>query len=238
MSKAPAIFLLVALSAFTARAGDLVTISGATYHDVRLVRAEPDGVIWQHREGVCKVDFSDSPPAIRQAFHYDPAQAAAFRQAQAQRQEDARQLLLANEQRQLARAQAAAAAAADTTVVGEREVTFRRAASPAASDATRALASQFAAEDARKAEAATNQQGVLGAPGVWSIMPRVSTYRPSRSFEVPNADEYKASLHRSPTDGPVDSFHDTFLTPVYMTRSYYDDIERSAAFKRGVPLRE
>lgn len=235
MRKAPAIFLFVALTSFTARAGDLVTLSGVTYRDVRVVSVDPDGVIWQHAEGVCKVDFEDSPPAIRQSFHYDPARAAAFRAEEARQQQEARQLLAANEQRQLARGQAAAAA--NTASVSERETTFRRAASPAASEATRALAGQFAAEDAKKAAAAANLEGVLGAPGIWSIVPRVSGYRPSRSFEVSNADEYKASLHRSPTDGSVDSFHDSFLTPVYMTRSYDEDVDRAAAFARGVPLR-
>ncbi|MBE7219862.1 MAG: hypothetical protein INR64_15435, partial [Caulobacteraceae bacterium] len=73
---------LLVLAALSARGEDLVTLSGATYRDVRPVRVEPDGVTWWYAGGAVKVDFDDSPETVRRAYHYDPAKAAAYRQTQ------------------------------------------------------------------------------------------------------------------------------------------------------------
>ena len=41
----------------------------------------------------------------------------------------------------------------------------------------------------------------------------------------------------SATDPTRSSLGDTFFQPLYMTRSYYDDVDRAASYARGVPLK-
>ena len=76
-------------------------------------------------------------------------------------------------------------------------------------------------------------------------MPGAFGPRPINAFmDTPNAKEYAASLHRSPTGASgnfvpssLDANRSTILdTPIYLTRSYDEDVERAAAFARGVPL--
>ena len=224
----------------TMHGGDLVTLSGVTYHDVQPVRVEPDGVTWRYAEGVCKVDFSDSPKSVCETYHYDAAKAAAYRAEQAQAQQQAeertRQILKESDERRLARMQASAAAAASSAPVGT-DVIFRRAASPAASEATRALGAQMEAALAKQATAAT-AAGAIGNTKVGSFLTNMGILHLSHPAEVLNKDEYKADLHHAPLDGYSPSTaRDEFYTPDYATKSFNDDLDRAAAFASGVPLK-
>ncbi len=240
----------LALAVLPARGEDLVTLSGTTYRDVRPLRVEPDGVTWRYAEGAVKVDFDDSPDAVRRAYHYDPARATVYRREQAEAREhadaQARHDAREHETRQQARAQAVMA---QMTANNDGSATvFRRALSPAASNATRELAAQMQADaDKRAAEAAANPDTLHLIP----TLPGAFGPRPiNRFMDTPNSKEFASTLHASPTgatgnfvpttdfqDSRRSSLNDSFFQPMYMTRSYYEGEERTAAFARGVPLK-
>ncbi len=233
-----------------ARGADLVTLSGTTYHDVQALRVEPDGVTWRYAEGAVKVDFADCPEPVRRAYHYDPAKATAYRdartkarqQADEQAGHDARE----HEARQRAHVQAALAQAASGD--GENALVLRRALSPAASNATREMAAQMQAEADKRAVAAAADPDQLH---LIPVLPSALGPRPiNLTMTTPNSAEFRASLFSSPTGAsstfvPVSEFWDTaksslndgFYIPNYMTKSYYEDVDRAAAFVRGVPLK-
>ncbi len=230
------------------RANDLVTLSGATYHDVHALRADPDGVTWRHAGGVVKVDFADSPENVRRAYHFDPAKAEAYRETQArvrrQADEVAQRDARGNETRQSTRMQAALARMTAQDGTGADGATvFRRSLSPAASDATRATAAQMQADAERRAADAANPDAAHFVPALPSALgPRpVNPY-----MDTPNSKEFAASLYHSPTGAAgnfvpttFDANRTTVLdTPIYLTRSYYEDVERSEAFARGVPFKQ
>ena len=245
---AGALLLAGLLFPHAARGDDLVTLSGTTYHDVRPLRVEPDGVTWEYAEGVCKVDFTDSPESVRRAYHYDAAKAAAYHDAQLREREQAeaqrQRILQENDERHRARVQSAAAGLAAPAMPGA-DVTFRRAASPAASEATRALGAQMEAAAAKKAVEPTGAFGGIARTWVGSTLAKlglVSFYQgPSvlnEGPELPNRQEVRSDMHHSPsTPFAPDAAHDSFYTPNYQTRSYYEDVDRSAAFLRDVPLK-
>ena len=246
---AGALLLAGLLFPHAARGDDLVTLSGTTYHDVRPLRVEPDGVTWEYAEGVCKVDFTDSPESVRRAFHYDAAKSTAYHDAQVRERQQAdaqqRQLVQENDERRRARMQSAAATAVNTSAPPGSDATFRRAASPAASEATRALGAQMEAAAARKAVEPTGAFGGVAHTWVGSTLAKlglVSFYQgPSvlnEGPELPNRQEVRSDLHHSPsTPFAPDAARDSFFTPNYQTRSYYEDVDRSAAFLRDVPLK-
>ena len=233
-----------------ARGEDLVTLSGTTYHDVQALRVEPDGVTWRHADGAVKVDFADCPEPIRRAYHYDPAKAAAYRDTRAKARQHADELarhdVTAHEARQRALVQASVAQAVAND--GEKAMVFRRALSPAASNATRETAARMQADaDQRAADAAASADPYHLVP----TLPSALGPRPvNRFMDAPNSKEFAASLHSSlaasngnflPTtdfhDPAKSSLNDAFFQPLYMTRSYYEDVDRAAAFARGVPLK-
>lgn len=234
------------MAAAPAKADDLVTTSGTTYRDVRAVRVEPDGVTWQYEGGAVKVDFADSPENVRRAYHYDAARATAYRDAQTkarqQADEQAHRDAKEHETRQRARTQAAMAQLQASD--GNVSMVFRRALSPAASNATREIAARMQAELDRRAAAAI--------PDKFNLIPALPDAlgpRPVNPFmDTPNAKEFAANLHHSPTgasgnfvpssqDPTRSSLNDDFYQPLSMTRSYYEDVDRAEAFARGVPLK-
>ncbi len=244
--------LALLLAAMPTRADDIQTLSGQTFHAVRAVRVEPDGVTWEHAGGVVKVDFSDSPANVREAYHYDPAKAAAYHdaQAEARRQADERthQTLQANTERQRAHAQAAVQAAAvpgtaattastDLSAGAPPTLVYPHGLSDTARTAARAIGEQT---DAREAQAALDARnaGGLGNPNLWKYVPGVGSKPAPLRMDQPNAAEYKADLHHAPGDDfSASSATDTFFNPLYLTRSYNDDMDRAAAFARGTPLK-
>ena len=230
---------VVALAAAPARADDLVTLSGTTYHHVVPVRVEPDGVTWRHEDGLVKVDFADCPEPIRRAYHYEPVLAAAYRDTQAAARQQAEEQAKHDAADHEARRRELAATLANTPAGTYEATVFRRALSPAASQATRDTAAQLQAEADKRAAATHDLLKPVPA------LPSVFGPRPVNAFmDTPNAKEYAASLHRSPTGASgnfvpssLDANRSTILdTPIYLTRSYDEDTDRAAAFARGVPL--
>ena len=65
---------------------DLVTLSGKTYKQARVFRAEPDGLNYMFRGGMVKIPFTDLPEAVRKQYGYDPKAANAFAVADEQQQ--------------------------------------------------------------------------------------------------------------------------------------------------------
>ena len=232
------------------RGEDLVTLSGTTYRDVRAVRVEPDGVTWRYEGGAVKVDFADCPENVRRAYHFDPAKATAYRDARtrARQQADARAQRDAREHdaRQHDRAQAALAQM--TTGNGEAANVFRRALSPASSNATRALAAQMQA-DVDKQVAAANAGAIGQLPPVPTLPGALGPRPVNPTMDTPSSTEFRAGLFHAPSTGSVSNFVPTtdfwdearsslnsgFFTPIYMTHSYYEEVDRAAAFARGVP---
>ncbi len=239
--------LIGSIGAGSSWGDDLTTLSGVVYHDVQPVRVEPDGVTWQYDEGIAKVNFTDCPKKICQDYHYDPTKAAAYRdsiaQARQQVDEQTRLILQQDAQRRAVRTQAVAAQGAVRSSA-DMKLVFQRAASPAASEATRALGAQMAATTAAKAVQPTGVFGAVAHSPVGTVLSilGVSFYQgPSVLNEgpsVPNRNEVHADMHHSPAAGfGVDAEHDSFYTPDYTTKSYFEDVDRSAELLRGVPLR-
>ena len=129
---------------------------------------------------------------------------------------------------------------------GNASTVFRRALSPAASNATREMAAQMQAEaDQRAAADAANPAQMHLIPA----LPGALGPRPvNRFMDTPSGKEYAAILHESPDAGedpygPSAGLRNTsiqseFFTPLYITRSYYEDVSRAEAFARGVPLKQ
>ena len=236
------------------RADDLTTLSGRTYHDVQAVRVEPDGIIWRHAEGVAKVDFADSPATVRAAYHYDPVKAAAYHDARAtvQRQavEQARQLLQAQDDRLRARAltQAQAATAEAKPQTTGPTLVYRHGLADTVQAASRSLGAQMDAHKAQVAADANNSEG-LGAPRLWSLVPGQGSAPRAQRVDLPNSMEFTHPPNGIllPTFGSssgdvagafgANSADDPLFKPIYMTRSYNDDVDRAAAFARGTPLK-
>lgn len=231
---------LAALSvAGRARAGDVTTLSGVTYHEVRDVRVEPDGVTWEHSTGMIKVDFDDLPEAVRRQYHYDAGKAAAFRDAQAKAQQQfamqAQQAQREAEARRVQRFQAPGG-----TVGGEGkpgEFVYRRKAGDEAAvqSAGEGIAAKKAAEDLR-----TRDDGTMWDRRLWAVPKFLLGSNPfdGVSFDPKtdfNSHEYKLGAHHAPGAFAPGSAHDAFFEPLYQTRSYYDDVERAEAFARGKP---
>lgn len=225
---------------YIVRAEDLVTLSGIVYHDVQPMRVEPDGVTWQYDEGMIKVDFADCPEGVRQRYHYDAARAATYHDALIRAREEVqnrnRQTLQENDTRRVAKAQAAAANA-PVRSAADNDIVFRRALSPAASDATRALGEQAAAAAAKKAAAPTDLWNALAHSMAGKVL-AVMGVNFGPGGPPPDSDEYKVGLHNPKGVAPAtDAARSSFYTPDYSTRTYYEDVERSEAFLRGVPLK-
>ena len=226
-------------------AEDLVTLSGTTYRHVSPVRVEPDGVTWRHDTGMVKVDFADCPEPIRLTYHYDAARAAAYRDAQdaARRQTDeaAQKLVRTHEERQRERVQITLqnTSEASSPTGGGTIFALRRRLD---ADSTAAAAVIDAQARDRKAahDLLTKDDGTVWDRRLWAIpCMLLGGYNPGNAFEPGanlNPHEFKASLHHRPGAFAPTAMQDSFNTPMYMSRSYYEDVERSEAFARGVPL--
>ena len=209
------------------RADDLTTLSGTTYHQVRAARVEPDGVTWEHATGVCKVDFTDSPEAIRRAYHYDAARASAYQATQA----EARQQAAAQARRDQQAATARRASRFREQVASSTEATpggfvFRRRATedPAVQSASEAIAAEQAERDLL-----TKDDHTIWNRQLWAIPCLLvgGGYSPGVAFDPHvdlNPQEYRAALHQP---GPS--------LPLYLTKDYNKEVDRAAAFARGQP---
>ena len=228
---------LIVLSFQTwARAEDVTTLSGATFHDVRLARVEPDGVTWEHSTGVVKVDFSDLPETVRRTYHYDAGKAAAFQAAQAQAQQQfAAQMQQAQREAEAHRVQQFQGQQPTAGKLGD--FVYRRKAVEAAAVGSvgEVIAAKKAAEDFR-----TKDDGTMWDRRLWAVPKYIFggnafdgvVFDPKTDF---NSHEFQSSLHHGVVGGAKDSAGDAFFQPVYMTKSYNDELDRAAAFARGKP---
>jgi hypothetical protein len=71
--------LLFAAALTLARAEDIKTVTGKEYKNVKISRAEPDGLVVIASYGIIKIPFADLPPDLQQKYHYDPVASAQFR---------------------------------------------------------------------------------------------------------------------------------------------------------------
>ena len=78
------VFFLIAGTAF---GDDFKTIDGKEYKNVRLSRVEPDGIVLITSSGISKVYFTELPKEVRERFHYNQANAAAYSSWEAANQE-------------------------------------------------------------------------------------------------------------------------------------------------------
>ena len=203
------------------RAEDVTTLSGKTLRQVKLARLDPDGVTWEHATGICKVDFTDLPAAIRQRYHYDPVQAAAYKTAQAralqrvaeQLQQDQRNLAAWRKAHYSQRQAAASGADADPlTFVYHRDLTIPRAVGEIDEQAT----TQKAAF-----EKLHEYDGTLYDRRIWAIPQMIiGIHSDGHDFDPPDKEspEYKRGLRRSPGD-----------------KGWYEGVDRAEAFARGQP---
>jgi len=56
----------------------LTTTTGKVYHDVRVVKADPNGLLFRHRSGSAKIPFSQLDPSIQTHYHYNEIAAEEF----------------------------------------------------------------------------------------------------------------------------------------------------------------
>ena len=213
--------LLCSIVATFARAEDVTTLSGKTLRQVKLARLDPDGVTWEHATGICKVDFTDLPAAIRQRYHYNPVQAAAYKTAQTlarqrvaeQSQQDQRNLAAWRKASSSQRQTAVSGPDADfNTFVYRRALTIPQAVEQIDEQGT-----------ARKAadEKLHEYDGTLYDRRIWAIPQMIiGIHSDGHDFDPPDKDfpEYKRGLRHSPDD-----------------KGWYEGVDRAEAFARGQP---
>ena len=56
----------------------LTTTTGKVYHDVRVVKADPNGLLFRHRGGSAKIPFSQLDSSIQAHYHYNEIAAEEF----------------------------------------------------------------------------------------------------------------------------------------------------------------
>lgn len=72
----------------SALAEDIETLDHHVYKDVKISRAEPDGIVVTMKTGIVKIPFDNLPAEFRTRFGYDVEQAKAFAAKVAQDQQD------------------------------------------------------------------------------------------------------------------------------------------------------
>ena len=229
------LLVLLLTTASLVRAEDVTTLSGTTYRQVRLVRVEPDGVVWEHATGICKVDFTDLPETLQKTYHYDATKAVAYQAAQTEaRQQAAVQLRRDQQDAAVRRAKLLQEAAGTEAAPGV--LTYRRRAADLHAEGV--VGDQIAAKK-HEQELLTKDDGTVWDRRLWAI-PRLITGGSSdgTAFDPRtdlNAHEYQANLHHAPGGFAPDAAHDNFFQPDYQTKAYYKDVDRAAAFARGQP---
>jgi len=73
------ILVILAAAALACFAEDIKTTTGQEYKNVRISRAEPDGIVVVASYGIVKIPFSELPKEFQEKYHYDPQASANFR---------------------------------------------------------------------------------------------------------------------------------------------------------------
>src|SRR5206468_7987959 len=71
--------LLFAAALTLARAEDIKTVTGKEYKNVKISRAEPDGLVIVASYGIIKIPFTELSPELQQKYHYDAKAADTYR---------------------------------------------------------------------------------------------------------------------------------------------------------------
>ncbi len=190
---------------------------------------------------MAKVDFADCPETVRLAYHYDAAKATAYRDAQAasrrQADEQAQKLVRDHDEHQRARMTLQNTAETSASPDGGPLFTLRRRLDTGSTAAAAVLDEQAQSKKAAH-DLLTKDDGTIWDRRLWAIPSLIFGYSPGVAFEPGanlNAHEFKSTVHHAPGGFAPSAVQDGFNTPMYMTRSYYEDVERSEAFARGVP---
>lgn len=222
-----------------ARADDVTTLAGTVYREVRLVRVEPDGVTWTHATGLCKVSFTDLPEAVRRTYHYDAKQAAAYQTAQLQARQRAADRTLENQREAAAwQARRLQDAATATAAPGDKPGTFLYRRHPAEDADVRAVGEGIADRTAAR-DWLTRDDGTIWDRRLWAVPCAIFGQNNLDTSAHPLVDparyEFRGNLHHAPGGFAVDANHDNFFQPDYLTKAYYQDVERAEAFARNRP---
>jgi hypothetical protein len=95
--KLRTLLALLAISASTllkAEVLELTTIGGKTYHDCRILKVDPDGVLFRHSSGAGKVLFKDMTRSMRDHFGYDAEKAKAHEEKVATERKKTREVAI------------------------------------------------------------------------------------------------------------------------------------------------
>ncbi len=99
--------LLLVIVAILPAAGllaeDLHSSDGTVYHNIKEVKAEPDGLVFVYDKGMAKVDFERLSPELQRRFGYDQQKAAAYRSQQVATVQENQQIVRVHEEEELAR---------------------------------------------------------------------------------------------------------------------------------------
>ena len=70
--------------------GTITTIDGKSFYHCQLLKVEPDGITFNHSEGITKVLFPFLTPEMRKRFGYDPEKTTALEAAEVRYQDQLR----------------------------------------------------------------------------------------------------------------------------------------------------
>jgi hypothetical protein len=99
--------LLFATALTLSRAEDIKTVTGTEYKNVKISRAELDGLVIIPSYGIIKIPFTELSPELQQKYQYDPQAGANYRQ-QLDADQGAREQTIAATQQKRAQELAAA----------------------------------------------------------------------------------------------------------------------------------
>jgi len=84
-------------------AEDVRSSDGMVYHNVKEVKAEPDGLLFVYDKGIAKVDFERLSPEMQRRFGYDRQKAAVYRAHQVVTVQENQQIMKVHEEKELER---------------------------------------------------------------------------------------------------------------------------------------
>lgn len=84
-------------------AEDLRSSDGTVYHNIKEVKAEPDGLVFVYDKGIAKVDFERLSPELQRRFGYNRKKATAYRAHQAAAVQENQQIVRVHEEKELER---------------------------------------------------------------------------------------------------------------------------------------
>lgn len=99
----PLLVIAAILPAAGLLAEDLRSSDGAVYHNIKEVKAEPDGLVFVYDKGIAKVDFERLSPEMQRRFGYDPKKATAYRAHQVAAVRENQQIVRVHEEKELER---------------------------------------------------------------------------------------------------------------------------------------